>query len=224
MNIKKVAPYAGAILAIILAIVGLMSALHSSDGSAASWDSLITSTGQLEAASKLTEATSIQNKDYTVCIVSKSTTGIVHGVGQSLASAKAGTCHIPDVDVDVSACVAFKPAVAPVTAPVADASTVVPAVETATPVATTPVVAAPVVVAAPSMDVNAIVTTAVGPITILVQGTMAKADVDPKVKAWGTGVLAWITSGIPSIVALVADPKDGKLSFKGQDIEGCTVK
>lgn len=236
MDIKKVAPYAGAILALVLAIVGLMSALHSSDGSAASWDSIIASTGQMEAASKLTEVTAVQNKDYKVCIVSKSTTGLIHGVSESLSSAKAGTCRIPDVSVDVTDCIALKPV--PVAPPVAVAPVVAPAAPPVAPVvapvsapAATPVVApvavaapvvAPVAVAAPVVDdVTPIVTAAVGPLTILVQGAISKADVDPKVTAWGTGALAWIASGIPSIVALVNDPKDGKLSFTGQDIAGC---
>lgn len=241
MNIKKFAPYIGAAIVALVAIVAVMSAVGSFDGSPAAWDQLSVSVGQAESASKLTEDTAVQNKDYTACVISKSATGLIHGVGESIVAAKGGKCHIPDVSVDASVCVAFKPvaeaAVPPVEVPVVtpvpvEAPVVAP---TETPVAApvvpaeapvaAPVAAVEVAPAAPAVvapDTKALVKAATAPVVVLAQGLVTKADADPNTKAWAVGVISWLDSGIPSVVALVEAPTDGKVTFEGQDIAGCT--
>lgn len=245
MNIKKYLPYLGALVAAILALLALMSALKGHTDTPASWDALSASVKQVGSAADLTSATAITNKDKAICIVSKSASGLAGGVAESVTAVKSGTCRIPDVNVDVTACLwdaPVAPAVLPVPASEGDAAvtavvvvdpTVVaaPAVDAvvtapAAPADETVVAPATAAVATPAAvtgtDVPAAVELAVGPLVALVQSTISASDVSPTTKAWGTGVLAWIDSGRPSIIALVENPAEGKLSFKGVDIAGCT--
>lgn len=238
MNIKKFAPYIGAAVVAIVAIVAVISAVGSFDGTPAAWDQLSVSVGQVESASKVTEDTAVQNKDYTACVVSKSATGLIHGVGESILAAKEGKCRIPDVSVDASACVAFKPVaevaappaevpavipvpvVVPVAAPVTPALAETPVAAPVTPVEVAPV--APAVVAPVAPDMQALVKAATAPVVVLAQGLVTKVDADPNTKAWAAGVISWLDSGVPSVVALIEAPTNGKVTFVGQDIAGCT--
>lgn len=231
MNIKKYLPYLGALVAALLAILALVTALKGHSDTPESWDTLAASVQQAGSAADLTSATAITNKDKVVCIVSKSASGLAGGVAESVTAVKGGTCRIPDVNVDVSACLwdVAAPAVLPIPASEGDAApAIVPAAEV---VVTAPVetVVAPVaetVVVAPAAvigtDVPAAVELAIGPLVAIVQSTVAKSDASATTKAWATGVLAWLDSGRPSIIALVENPAEGKLAFKGVDIAGCT--
>ena len=229
MDIKKFLPYIGAFLAAVLAVAALVTALSGHSDTPESWDALTSSVKQVGTAADLTATTAVTNKDEKVCIVAKTVSGLAGGVADSVGAVKLGTCRIPDVSVDVSSCLTPAPAVTVTAeAPVAADATATPAPETteAAPAAdaTTPTTetteAAPV--ATVSADTAALVDSTVSPLVVLIQGVVSKSDATPTSKAWATGVLAWIDSGRPSIVALVENPAEGKLSFKGVDIEGCT--
>ena len=242
MDIKKFLPYIGAFLAAVLAVAALVTALSGHSDTPESWDALTSSVKQVGTAADLTATTAVTNKDEKVCIVAKTVSGLAGGVADSVGAVKLGTCRIPDVSVDVSAC--LTPAAVTVTAeaPVAADATATPAPETteAAPVAVATTLPAPEAapaadatapatetteaapVATVSADTAALVDSTVSPLVVLIQGVVSKSDATPTSKAWATGVLAWIDSGRPSIVALVENPAEGKLSFKGVDIEGCT--
>lgn len=224
VDFKKFLPYLGAFVAFTLALIAVVGSLKAPKTTPESWDSLSASVKQVGAAADLTSATAITSKDKTVCIVSKSASGLAGGVAESVTAVKGSTCRIPDVNVDVSACLETPVVVAaPSEIPVVEVVVVAPS--------ETPVVEMVVEEPAPGevletpvagIDVPAAVELAIGPLVAIVQGTLAKSDVSPVVKAWGTGVLAWLDSGRPSIIALVENPAEGKLSFKGVDITGCT--
>lgn len=236
MNIKKLLPYIGAILLGIAAIVGIVKAMSNHTDTPDSWGQLATSVKQVQVAADLATTASVASKDFEVCVATTATSALAGGVADSLVGVQAGTCRIPDVSVDVSKCLALK------ATPVAPEAPVVPAVEAAPAVPVAPVVEAapaaapvePVAVVSPVevapaapaaldavKDIGPIVDVAVGPLVALLQGALAQSDASPQVKAWATGTIAWLQSGQPSIVALIQNPGEGKLSFKGVDIEGC---
>jgi hypothetical protein len=229
VNIKKLLPYAGALIALVVAIVALTNAVSSHKDTPASWDALAASVKQVGVASDLAATTAIANKDVTVCIVSKSASGIAAGVAESASLAgTTSTCHIPDVTVDVTACLPAPVATAEAasTAPVAPAAPATPAAPAAEPEVSETSEAAPAdvtvaVSAAPAVTPD-VVSGAVAPIVTVVKAALAKSDATPNTKAWGAGVLTWLDSGRPSIAALVADPSTGKLTLKGVDVVGCT--
>lgn len=260
LDIKKILPYAGAILAALIAIVFLVQSFSKHEDTPASWESLSTSVAQVGAAADLTAATAITNKDVTVCVTAKSASGIAQGVALSLGSVKEGVCRIPDVTVDVSACLGevveqpadltvvaevpvpepadASPAPEVVEAPVAEPASVVEPVltpevkaEIVSEAIQTPegqeklaeaLIAPAAIAATAGVDVPAAVELAIGPVVVLVKGALEQSDASPVVKAWATGVLTWIDSGRPSIIALVENPSTGKLVFTGVDIAGCT--
>lgn len=213
MSIKKSLSYVAALVAALVAIFAIVRSISDHKDTPESWDALSASVEQVGAAADLTADTAITNKDKEVCIVSKSVSSLAGGVAESAASAKDGTCRIPDVNINITACLW-------------DAAPAAPVVLSA-PVSEGDAVEAPVVAEAPaapvlSTDVPAAVELALDPLMVAVQGALAKSDASPVVKAWGAGVLTWLDSGRPSIIALVENPAEGKLSFKGVDIEGCT--
>lgn len=240
MNIKKLLPYVGALLLAVAAIIGLVKALGDHTDTPDSWGDLASSVAQVKVAADAGTAASVASKDFEVCVATSATSALAGGVADSLNGVKDGVCHIPDVSLDVSACLALKaveatpvvepapvepapevvetPAVEP--APEAVAADPAESVEAVVPPVTEPVAeAAPV--AAPASPVAAVVEGAVAPLLAVAQGALAKSDASPEVKAWATAVVAWLQSGVPSVVALIENPGEGKLSFKGVDVEGC---
>lgn len=204
MNFKKILPYLGAILLVITAAFGILKALSGAKDTPA-WDQLATSVKQVQSAADLATTAAVGEKKYDVCVSSSVTSSVAGAVVDSLAGAQAGTCRIPDLSVDVSKCIALKaPAASPEVAPVAPS-----------PVASE-------VMSVTVKDFGPMVDLALGPVLTIVQGAVASSDASPAVKAWSAGVTAWLASGKESLVAFVADPKEGKLSFKGVAIEGCS--
>jgi hypothetical protein len=202
--------YIPAILAAVVAIVGIIVAATQFTGSDESWDAVITSVGGLETATGQVEATAVEAKDYAGCVAAKSSKALVGSVKEGLASAKDGTCRIPAAEVDVAECLAFEHTVV-VAAPAAS---------------DTDTKAAPVegTVASAGVEVPAAVELAVGPVLALVKGIVANSDAPANAKAWSVGALAWLESGQADIIKLIENPGEGKLSFVGQDIAGCVAK
>lgn len=214
--------YIPAILTAVVAIVGIIFAATKFNGSDESWDAVITSVGDLETATGQAEATAVEGKDYAACVSAKASKALVGSVKEGLASAKDGTCRIPSADVDVSECLAFEHTVV-VAAPAASDTDV-----KATPAAsdsdvkTTPAVEG--TVASAGVTVPPAVELAVGPVLALVKGLVANSDAPANAKAWSKGAITWLESGQADIIKLIENPGEGKLSFKGQDIEGCVAK
>ena len=217
MNIKKILPYVGALIAAISAVVALVTILSGKSDSPEFWADVSASTEQLGSAADTAATAALANKDYVPCVVSTSVAGIAHGV-----AASAGACTIPGVTIDVSACLW------PVEVVVVEAVASVDVAESETPVEAAPeaetAIGASETVSRvmPGTDVPAVVELSLGPIVAIVDGVLAKSDLPDTGKAWARGVLAWIDSGRASIIALVENPDTGTLAFEAVSIEGCT--
>lgn len=71
------------------------------------------------------------------------------------------------------------------------------------------------------VDVPAVVDLSLDPVVGLLRGLIS-TDGEDQVKAWASGVVDWIYSGKPSIIALIEDPASGVLKLDSVTIDGCS--
>ncbi len=70
-------------------------------------------------------------------------------------------------------------------------------------------------------DVDLFVKSSVAPVMALIQSAVTHSDTTDGMKAWTEGINLWLSSGVPSIIALIEDPGTGKLHFEAEVIEDC---
>jgi hypothetical protein len=99
--------YLGAALAAVLAIVGVYFSVQSFEDTEEGWADVIAQVEKLGTSAQQAEAVSIEQEDFVVCVATKSAGALLGGVQDSLRAASEGTCRLPSVSADVSACVPF---------------------------------------------------------------------------------------------------------------------
>ena len=109
---KSLPKYLPALVAAIMAIVGLVLALTSFDGSEDSWKALAAQVEDLGDAANQAVAVAVEEEDFAACVASGSTASLAYAVSSSLTEASAGVCQLPAVSVDVAACLPFAEKVA----------------------------------------------------------------------------------------------------------------
>lgn len=70
-------------------------------------------------------------------------------------------------------------------------------------------------------DVDVFVKASIAPISALLQSAVTHSDTTDGMRAWTEGVNLWLSSGVPSIIALIENPGTGKLHFDAEVIEDC---
>lgn len=104
--------YLPALITAILAVVGLVLALTSFDGSESSWLALSAQVEDLGKAADQAAAVAVEEEDFAACVASESTAALAYATSSSLAEAAKGVCKLPAVSADVTACLPFAEKVA----------------------------------------------------------------------------------------------------------------
>lgn len=99
--------YIPALLAAVVAIVGLVFAVIEFEGSEGSWKELAAQVDGLGKAADQAAVAAVEEEDFVVCVASEATASLSYAVASSLGEAAEGACQLPDVSVDISACVPF---------------------------------------------------------------------------------------------------------------------
>lgn len=104
---KSLPKYLPALVTAILAVVGLVLALTSFDGSEDSWKVLSVQVEDLGKAADQAAVVAVEEEDFAACVASESSAALAYATSSSLAEAAKGVCQLPAVSVDVTACLPF---------------------------------------------------------------------------------------------------------------------
>lgn len=210
MNLKTYAPYIIVVLFIVATVA--ITFTFSTKSSVSDQTKLSIALTGIGLDADLTTAKAIENKDYTVCAVSKTVSVLSKTLTSSLATVETDACHIPTAKIDLAQC-HWAPKL---TLEVVETPTELP-VPTNESTPAPPIEEVPVTTPSAEAALSMVIT----PLVFLVQGQINQSEVSPAMKAWATGTLSWIEGGRPAIQDLIQSQGTGTLEIPGTDIQGC---